>query len=403
MNTKTNPLSKIKSFFSNMKLQGKSKLLIVAGGSLAVIVALFFFYEYFLHTLHIKVYLKANPIEKEINLDIPIKEATVSSSPLVKKTVEQEFSDKKQTTGVREIGEKATGKVTVHNFDDSERTFPAGTKLSKGSLTFLTDSEIKVPESTLVAGKDGERSKQSGKKEVAVTAEKIGEEFNIDSDTEFKIENLSDVLYFALATANFKGGTKKEVTTVSKKDIDTLEQTLTKQANDKAKDVLGAQIGPDEELVSDLTDVKIASTKFSQEVGEEASSLSVQAKSQIDYYVINKPELLSKLRDEIKKDLENGFDIEEKYITYEIKDVSEKKNDIIIDIKADGTASKSVDTKNILGVSTGKNIGNLESKLKSDFEIEKVEFEQPFGGRLPFLSFWSPLFTKNITISTSVR
>ena len=119
--------------------------------------------------------------------------------------------------------------------------------------------------------------------------------------------------------------------------------------------------------------------------------------------MVNKPQLLTRLRSEIQKDLEDGFNIEEKYINYEIAKVAENKNNIVLGIKTDATASKTVETSDILGISTGKNVSSLEKKLITDFEIEKVDFEHPFGGRLPFLSFWSPFFGKNITISTTVR
>lgn len=398
--TKENIFKKLISNLSKFKMGAKSRTLIFLGITLGMFVLVFLLYEYFLHTLHIKIYLKAAPVEKEISLDIPIKETTKDTSALVKKTVEQEFSDKKQTTGVREVGEKATGKVTVYNSDNSERTFPAGTKLSKGDLIFLTDTEIKVAASS---GKIVDSKKDVGEKNVSVTAEKIGEEYNIKSSTPLTIENLSDALYVAIAIDDFTGGSKKEVTTVSKKDIDTLEQSLEKQAKSKSTDVLGTKIGPDEELIPDLTEVKIADSKFSGEVGEEATSLSVNAKSKIDYYVINKPELVKKIREELEKGLDSGFEIDVKYINYEIKGVTEKNSNIILKINIDGTASKIVDTNKILGVTSGKNIASLEKTLTDDFEISKVEFEQPFGGKLPFLSFWSPLFGKNITISTGVR
>jgi len=398
-----NDTGKIKDPFSSEdtgESQGvnKKKIAIITAITVVVIVGILAFYEYFLHTLHIKIYLKSKTVDQTFDIDIPIKDTESNELVVIKKDITNEYSNKKNTSGVRDVGENATGTVLMINKDSTERIFQKETELKKGNLIFLTDSEVKVPASKLNEDNDVE----TGKAKISVTAKEIGEEYNITKDTQLQVESLSTSLYLAIADDAFTGGSKKEVSTVSKKDIDALEAEAEKQAKQNSENVLGTQISNDEIIISDLTSAKVIDTTFSGEIGEEATSLSIKAESEVEYFTIKKNVLLASLKELFGTELDSGYTVDSDNIDYTIEDVTQGKDEVQLSIDASATTHKEVQLEEIKSLSRMHLVGSLEDALKKDFEIEKIETDQRFGW-IPVLSSWVPFFSKNISISTSVR
>ena len=377
----------------------KKKIAILTAIVVVSIVGILAFYEYFLHTLHIKIYLKSKTVDQTFDIDIPIKDTESQELAVIKKDITNTYSNKKNTSGSRDVGENATGTVTIHNFDNSERTFVKGTEISKGSYVFLLDSEVKVTPSSEVTANG---VKESGKKTVNVTAKDIGSEYNLASGTQFKIASLPESLYLAIADDAFTGGSKKEVSTISKKDMDALKTEAEKQAEQNSENVLGTQISNDEIIIPDLTSAKIIDTTFSGEIGEEAKSLSIKAESEVEYFTIQKNILVASLKELFGSELDTGFAVDSDNIDYTIEDVKQGKDEVQLSINASATIHKNVELEKIKSSSRMHPIGTLEKQLIKNYEIEKIETDQPFGW-IPVLSLWAPLFSKNISISTSVR
>ncbi len=399
-----NFMGKMKDSFSSDGSEGsdrtnKKKIIIITAIAVLFVVGILAIYEYFLHTLHLKIYLKSKTVDQTFDIDIPIKDTESSELAVIKKDVTNTYSNKKNTSGSRDVGENATGTVTIHNFDNSERTFVKGTEISKGSFVFLLDSEVKVAPSSEVTDNG---IKQSGKKSVNVTAKDIGPEYNLASGTQFKIASLPESLYLAIADDAFTGGSKKEVSTISKKDMDALKTEAEKQAKQNSENVLGTQISNDEIIISDLTSAKIIDTTFSGEIGEEAQSLSIDAESEVEYFTIKKNILVASLKELFGSELDAGYAVDSDNIEYTIEDVKQGKDEVQLSIDASATIHKNVELEKIKSSSRMQPIGALEEQLIKKYEIEKIEADQPFGW-IPVLSLWAPLFSKNISISTSVR
>jgi len=100
--------------------------------------------------------------------------------------------------------------------------------------------------------------------------------------------------------------------------MDTLEAEAEKQAENNTENVLGEQISSDEIVISDLTKALVKNTNFSGEVGEEAPTLSIKAESEIEYYTIQKPQLLGKLQELFSKEVQNEYKVDPDDIEYKI-------------------------------------------------------------------------------------
>jgi len=371
---------------------GASKKPIFYGIMLAVVVFfLLFVYEYFFHKLDVKVYPNAKDIMESFSIDVPITDSASSELSVLKKTTVQEFEDEKKASGNREVGETATGEVIIHNYDKEPRTFPRGTELRKGDLVFTIDSEAKVASAS---GGTADGVKESGKVKVKATADVIGPEYNIAKGTQLSVASLSDSLFVAFVETAFSGGSKKEVTTISKADIDSLKKNVEKKAEAGSQDVLGAQISEEEIVIPDMTSVKLADTTFSGELGEEASTLSVKAESEIEFYTVQKKSLEDKLKELIQEQLSDDFTVDTKNLSYDITGITPADDTVTLDVETTGKAHKKVDLEAIKKSAKFTSLSGFESKVKNMYDIENIEVTKSFG-----FSLWTPLFQKNITVS----
>ena len=111
-----------------------------------------------------------------------------------------------------------------------------------------------------------------GKANAEITAKKIGQEYNLPSNTKFTVGNSSSIA--AKNDEAFSGGTKKEVTVVSADDISKLRSELPKSLEAKAKENLTSKISEDQVLLSVLISKEIVKEDFSKKKDDEANELN---------------------------------------------------------------------------------------------------------------------------------
>ncbi len=383
-------------FKPSRKANPQKKILIASVSIIVMALGGFLAFEYFFHKVTLKVYVQSQNVEEEFELELPITEsASANTASLVKHVTVLDFQEDKSTTGSREIGEKAKGKVVIHNFDNNERTIERGTEIKYKELIYTLDSNVKVASSSGVTS-DG--TKQSGKETVSVTASEIGEEYNVPGGTQFTIGSLAESLFLGIADEAFSGGSKKKVNTVSKEDMDTLQASVEKKAEKQSSDVLSAKISKDELLISDLSEVTISDAVYSKELGEEADKVGIEAISDIEYYTIQKKSLVEELKKKLLEEQSKEYELDEKTILYSVEDVDSGKNEATIVVLTKANLYKKIDNNSLKSHVTLKPVSGLTEVLKDRFPVEKVEVDST---TVPFLNLWSPLFSKNITIETT--
>ncbi len=377
----------------------KTGITATAGSGLAIILILicgFLAFEYFFHMATIEVQVPSRSLSVDTTLDIPIAEDTQSSSlSAMKKTQSKELSDSLAVTGKREVGEKAKGQVVVHNFDNSEKNINKGAKLQSGSYVFILDNDVKVASSS---GITSEGVKQSGKAKASVTAEAIGPEYNLKSGTQLTIDGLSQSLFVAFADGAFSGGTKKQVTTVSKSDIDELKKKASDEAKKYSQKDVDSLVGKDEVLIDDLSEVVLADTSFSKEVGEEAKEVALTASSDIVFYTVKKIQLEKALFSLLEKKQTGGYRIQEKSLKYNFEKAALNENEDAanVSVKAKAVEIKEISLDLAKKAVAHKMISSLPEAAKHIDSAQGAEMlsQKP---SLPLIK-WTPLFSKNITI-----
>ncbi|MBP7768289.1 hypothetical protein KA082_00445 [Candidatus Woesebacteria bacterium] len=248
-------------------------------------------------------------IAKDISLtlDPSITEGDVAALkiPAKKITVELKGENSGTTTGIKIVGDKATGEVVLYNKTTGQKSFPKGTVVAQGDLQFVTTAEATVPASTEQETAN-QKTTTYGEVKVSVAANLIGIEGNIAKDTELTVANFDKSSYSAKAVDTFTGGSSREVRVISKEDRELLLSEVKKKlladadTQFKAKSGNGSYVLPS----SDLT---ITKTVYSGEVESPADTLSLKVEATSTALSYEQKELVVIAQDVLKDQVQEGY------------------------------------------------------------------------------------------------
>jgi len=377
------PIQILENLFSRIKNFKYSKNIFILIGVFLILMSVYLI-ELFFHKTEIILTLPSQSIEKSLTLDNIKPDISTKSTS---------FTVSKKTTGKKEIGEKAKGEVTIHNFASSEIQFDNGTKITTSNLAFILDSDTKVASGSLTSDK---QNKFPGKTKAKVTAEIIGDKHNIAANNTFKIEDLPEADYFAINENPISGGTKKEVKNVSDSDISFLEKEVQKQAEAFKKDKIDPDFRKNHTLVNQLGGIDLANLNYDKELGEEASTLTLKAKANITYVGLNNDDVIKKILSQLNKEIEKNYVVEKDNITYKTTAAEQSKDEFIFEIDVEARASEKINLSEIKSSVSGKNISKIEDIVKKKYNAKELEVnvEHPIG----FFKLWTSFIKKNIDL-----
>ncbi|HKY73768.1 MAG TPA: hypothetical protein VJ246_00445 [Patescibacteria group bacterium] len=226
-------------------------------------------------TADVVITLKTTPIAQDVELllDPQANTSDPESGALKVEKVEKEVEGQMEaeTTGLKIVGDKAKGKVTIYNATVSEKVFPAGTV-----ITGPRDMKFTLDEVITVASSSGSSllNVQPGTGTVAVTSVNIGTESNLIEKSEFSIANFDKKTYVASNEQAFSGGSSREIQAVSKDDLSKLERLLLKNLEQQAIDGLQAEQTEGTRIVP-VGSTSITQKTFSAKAGDEARSVTL--------------------------------------------------------------------------------------------------------------------------------
>jgi hypothetical protein len=390
---KTNFLNKFKelsnNFFAIFSVKNRSNFKVNLSGKIFMIVGILiiafglFANEYFFHKAQLTVYLPTQNMERSVKIELDYRASSSSAN----------FSETANTTGKQDIGDKARGTVTIHNFDDKEKIFAKGSVLQTAKLEFILDSEVKVASSSLTA--DGS-AKLPGKNTGTVTAAQIGPEGNLPKSQRFTFDGLSLTTYFAVNESAFSGGSKKQIQTVSKKDQEDLKTIIINKAK---KEIPSIKVLTNEAVASSISEVDLSKIIFSKEVGEESSKLTLQATVDTTQYLYDKNLFINKILVLLKPELKNDYNIEKENILYTVNKIEKEDKLLTIDAEVKAKAVIKISTDGIKKSILGKDKSKIKEILKSQYKIDgyNLDISEP----LPILKNFLPFFLKNIILENS--
>jgi len=391
---KTNWKNKIKEFTNKLLIifqikNNQNKFKMNFSGKIFMIIGILiisfglFINEYFFHQAELTIYLPTQDLEKNVKIELNYRTSSSSAN----------FSETTNTTGKQEIGDKARGQVTIHNFDDKEKIFAKSSVLLSSKLEFLLDTDVKVASSSLTT--DGS-AKLPGKNSGSVTAGQIGPESNLSKGQRFAFDRLSSTTYFAINESAFSGGSKKQIQTVSKKDQEDLKTTIINKAK---KEIPSIKVLPDEAIASSLSEVEFNKTIFSKEVGEESSKLVLRGTVNTTQYLYNKKLFIDKVLVLLKPEVKSEYQLEKENISYTINKINKKDESLTVDAKIKAKAVIKISAEEIKKSLLGKNQSKIKEILKSQYKIDgyNIDINEP----LPIFKNYLPFFLKNINLKNS--
>jgi len=245
-------------------------LLIIAAGTL--------FYFYYPKAI-ISLAVKSDPFEQpmEITIDNSIIKNDVSkkSIPGINLESEQETTKQFPATGKKDVGQKATGTVTISNDSGTATALGTGSKLTTGNnLSFITTKDISVPGATASVDSGGNVVKISGKTDVTVEAENPGDQYNIAA-SDFSVNGHSMLTGKSLAVMS--GGSTQQLTIVSQSDINTAKEQLSKEIYTALHGDLSKKANGDKILDSGIKD-EIISSSSDKNIGDTADNFQMKVK-----------------------------------------------------------------------------------------------------------------------------
>ncbi|MBI2066332.1 baseplate J/gp47 family protein [Candidatus Woesebacteria bacterium] len=365
---------------------------------LALVLVLGFVYWWFFPKAVVTVYVAPRRLEEEITLivDAAADSPDFSERVLPGEVIETEISGDrtKSTSGTKTVGERAKATVEIRNSTPSIITLPAGTVLISGNnLEFTTDKAASVS-----AGFDTENP---GKAPVDVTARNIGAEYNLAKDESFKVSNYPKVEVDAKATSDFSGGSSRDISAVSEEDADTLEEDLTEELIEKAKDELAATVPSDKFFIEDVIIAEATSKAFSNKVGDEASSLKLTLTLSAKGIVVTKQQLFDLAREDLKDKVSSGFVLRDEQLSAEFGLTDESGSEFELEGLFVANLLPEVKPDELAEKIKGKYPPLAESYLTSipGFSRAEIKLKPRFPGKLGTL----PRLSKNITIEVSAE
>jgi hypothetical protein len=227
-----------------------------------------------------------------------------SATLVVQKSIKEVVQEKAAATGTKDLGAKAKGQVTIKNCnaDGSALSIPAGTGVSVGDKTYITQGALAI-EKAYKSGADciaiasGTTGLPASVGAVSVIAQENGEGYNL-SVTSGQVAGVATATVLSL---NATGGSSRVAKIATAGDIAAVKAKVAAKAKAGAKELLTKQLSDENRYVISATylDVSTAVTT-SPAADQEAAEVSASATFEYVMYGVSKDVLQAKMTEQLK-------------------------------------------------------------------------------------------------------
>lgn len=393
------------SLFASFKslLGNKSGLVLTLSvGVLVIIFITLSLLYWYLPKVSIILFVKPQTLEKEllISLDTSLSSPNKEKSLLPAQEIETTIngSKTKGTTGMKLVGEKSKGEITIYNRTDQTKTFDKGTEIyGPNDLIFTLDEDVSVASES--SGSD--YTKIPGKSVVSVVAEEFGSEGNLASGSEFSIANYARSDFIASNDSSLSGGTSREIQAISEDDQDDLLAELKEELKQKGLSQLHNELGVQDKLIEESIELKVLEEDYSGKVDQESNQISLDLELEIIVLTFNEEDFEELIKEEIMSLVPSDFDYDssQTQTSFELEDIEDGIYTFKAQFKADLTPkfdleavkNNLVGKKPAIGKTYLNNLPNVES------------FEAKITPHLPDRLATFPRVVKNINIEIELK
>ncbi|MFC1700663.1 hypothetical protein ACFLZ0_00735 [Patescibacteria group bacterium] len=348
-----------------------------------------------LPTAEIEIYPNIETINFDLSVsgskDIMEIDTDLNKIPLQEIRVEKTISKEFESTGEKDLAEKATGIITIYNeYSSDPQTLVATTRFRS------PDGKIfRITKNIIVPGAKIENAKiVPNTLDVEVVADQPGPDYNIEP-SEFTIPGFKGspkyVGFYGKSTESMSGGAIGRVKVVIAEDMDGAEDILREELFDSVKESLQKEIPDGFGLIEDSIQENIIEKEFSVEQDEEAESFTLNIKAEALALAYKKYDLKSIIDlnliaevDDNKKILSDSQEFEWTGVEFD-----EDKEEVSLSLSVRENVSLDVDISSIKNDLAGKNEIEARKYFSGQTDIQKVKF-----------SFW-PFWVKKIPTKQS--
>lgn len=368
----------------NLPQANNKKPLIIGGVSLVIFLIAGFAFWWFYPTARVIVFVSPKKLDETMEITL----GTDFSSKEVSENVSGEKT--KSTTGTKLVGEKSSGSVKIQNGTTSTINLDAGTIiLSSSSLKF------ELEKSASISAKISPT--EPGTTIVEVKAYDIGSEYNLAKDEVFKIGNYPKGDVLAVSTDDFSGGSSRQISAVSEEDLEDLEQSLIDELMADAKKLFSEEINLGELLIESSLVATIDERDFSNQVGDEASTLKLSLSLKVSGNVVSKKDLITKTSSILAGKIPTGFVLRDDQLSFKFTPNKDDPNEFEVGVSVN--LLPNVDTEEVAKKVVGKYpelareyLSSVPGFIRAEFKIKPL-----FPGKLGTL----PHVVKRIEVEVS--
>ncbi len=345
----------------------------------------------------VTVYVSPQRLDEkvEVSFSEDISQADLMSGrlPVEKKVIEVVGEKTKETTGVKTVGDKATGEVTLYRVGPTLSVKAGTVLLGPENLKFVLDESASV-----ASGSAG----SPGTTKVKVSADSIGAQYNLAQGTNFVVGNFSNIDIEAKNETAFSGGSSRQIASVAAKDASALSEELKSELLDKAIGEFLETLSDEQLLIKESSSLVIKSEEFSHKVGDEASTLKLGLALNVGLFVVNENELLEFISRSVASKVPDGYTMPASQMEYQfsLNEKGEDSNKYTVGVIAN--LIPKVDNVELSKKIRGKYISTANEILEREvpgFSGLEVRMRPGLPGRLKTL----PHVLKNITFELSAR
>jgi hypothetical protein len=357
------------------------------------------------------VIITARTTDSSANSKVTLGESLSTSlaSNSIKAAVQQTKKDASiefEATGSKEVGEKAQGQVVFRNCETmSPQSVPAGTVLSTGSKNFVTQTIATVPGGT---GGFGGCSSPGVSSPIAVTAQEIGDTYNIAGNTTLNVaghSSGSSTVYFkAVASADFTGGSKRQIKVVSSNDVQKTTDQLAQQNSDQEKNKLKKEFDDTFTVLDQTFKIDRGTPQVSPGLDQEVpAGAKPKLTASVTYSLsaVTKADVSKFLDEYFKKQLEGTKDqrvYENGLKNANFTDVNANDAGFTASLVATAKIGPKIDDAAIKQTAKGKRYGDIQSSIEAIQGVDDVDVK--------FWPFWvssAPNDTNKIKIEFNLN
>ena len=392
----------IKNILSIFTYAPKGKITIMVTGILILTIAIIVSYFLFLKAT-IAITIDPKITERNKNILFSTINRTDTSANTIKGSfvsTSQDGNVSTSTTGKKDIGTKAKGSVTIFNSESVARNLAQGTILkTPNGLEFTLDLATTVK---AVASHSADETVTPEKVQANVTASQLGKESNLPSGTKFAVASFDTSDLIAKNDNPFSGGTKKEVTVVSKADSDKLEGELPKQLENKAKEALEKQIGKNKVLLPVFISHSISKKSLNAKVGDETNQLTLSGTVEFQAISYDRSDLIELSKSLLEKDIPQTQKVDYNNIKATVLDIKQENDqevDANLNIKA--LLIPKIDENKLAKDLKGKSFKSTQDILYKLPQVSDVDIY--LSPKIPFLPKNLPSLERNIKILININ